>query len=1006
MSTYLTTEPGNFAQWNTIALHLGLQRIDDQPWTYGIRQVSWSGHGQTWTIATHSLSGCALFLFSKHVPSDVATRPEDDRDLEQEIISLIPCETAQQVIEKSQHIQTDLQKVRQIHRLGTLLLARALPKEPILNAMIPCLLSSEPLVRWAAAKALRSRSDVHTLELLAQACQQFPDLNPTYREVEQAHQMEAEGILNDDPTDQWWILLERARQGLADGKYKRIATAMDALLQEKPDHAEGLYLRALAYEATGDHLLSFGLLSAAEAEVQLTLSVHHEDDDDSNHDEEDDDSFHDSDEFDSDFSSDANGVDDHDPEETDDFDNADEQKFLDDEEYVEQQELLHHIQEARERLEHTCREYPAEFLDASTIETFLSWPKRWENHSATRGGFAKALCGKTPGLTGIFSYIAGVEEDELSLLQKAVDEVPDAPECRFELAQDLSKNQPSSARQVYLDTLKSLNTPVEGRSWSAQQIHEICREPLTESRVLKELAHLAYRHHIWEEAKNWADQLVEHDPNSVWGWQIRANARIFGLQHEEAVVACQIALQEMNRILNEDHYFFTGSDPRENMRFNLSCVLAKVGRAREALEELRLVVRTNPKWADDARQDDYFESLWQDPDFLAITAGEETALILEEEKDPQYLNTLLDRCLGLGYLGNVKEALAECEKAVLLAELLHQPGQKARALAMMGRFIIQKGQTEAALFYLEQALELSQQEPNALRAEVVNTHAIVLQQAERLDEAIGMYKHAQDLRMEAWGKEHPYLAKSYGDLAHALYQNNAPLEEVESMLRQGIELLFRYLGNDPVPHNIRMEAEIDLCTLLSNQAHFQLESQKLAMALDTLTTATERMKKLVSRGSYLSPEFLDQTTVLAERIELWADTEHKQRAKELRHQLEILPLSCPDEEIQERLFWRRLQRLARQLAKRGVNDASFAQLLGQALRGELSAAQLRETPELLGLPNELSKRTQRYTSLLTMLALSLNTVEMGGSTIQEALTNLEELCVSSLYLSGENMDLG
>lgn len=957
MDVRLTTEPVSSATVAALVESLGLRLVLELPWTDGIRQLGWVEGERRVDLALDAGSGAALLVID-----------DDTGTLSERLAEALPCEGVEEALARADAAETSRERVRGVVRLSTLLLANSVDSEPILDAIGRRLHDDEPLVRWAAARVLRYRSDRHTERLLAEAAAEHEDLAPVHEQVLEACTLAEDGTLYDGPTDSWWELLRRAREGVAEGKWPRVVKAMDALLESSATHEEGLMLRALAYEHAGEPLLALALACASEAEVGLRLGVLETGDDDD-----------------------------------------DETSDRDDEERVELEALRDQVTEHRERIEAIVEGLPKPGKGdgrETVADALVQWLDRWDYHTSARAAAARAVLGHLPSIEGLLALEAGSEADsdgrDIDLLRRAVDLVPDAPECRLALAQALGA-EAEGVEQVYADTLAALEIPIEERSPLAQTI-AATRESSTRAsrdRVVDRLTRRAYDAERWDEAIRWADELVQLDPESGYGWQVRANARIFGGRLEDAAEAFAETLVALDQIFDGDGLTL-GDDPRPLMRFNWSATLAKLGQRDEALEQLRHAVRGDAKWGQDARTDDFFETLWEDATFLAVAAGEPSALILDEEREPGFLEALVRRCIGLSHMDREDEAIEQCERAIELGEALRRPDQVAKAHSVLARTQALAGSYEEAIASSELAMDRLDQVPPEGRAELVHTHGLVLHQADRLDEAEVAYRRALALRAEVDGDDHPVLAKGYGDLARLASSRGDDPAEVDGLVVKGLELLDAWLSRSDVERDDTwLEAEMDACILQVNRGHTLIMGDDVDGAIAALEGAALRIEQAIGHGTALSPTFLDNATGLARTLEERATTAAlRQRAQGTRLRLETAQLDGPPEEIAERLFWRRLRSLARRMHAHGVDDAAFADALSRGLRGELSAAELSAIPELAGFQAEISTRIERYPTLITMIALSLGTVESGGSSVDEALENLEELCVGSLYTEG------
>lgn len=952
MDVRLTTAPVGSAELERVAAELGLERVERSPWTHGIVSLRWAGtEGRALSAGMDAASGAVLL---------VITDPAGE--LGERLSSRLPCETVEEVLAHAREAQEPRARIRAVHRLSTLLLATALPKEPVLDAMGAVLLDDEPLVRWAAARLLQFRADRRTEALLAAAVQRHDDLAPTFERVHQACEEAEDGTLHDGPTDDRHELLRRAREGVEAGQWRRVVRAMDALLAEVPDHEEGLLLRALAHEHAGEPLQALALAAAAQAEVEGSLDflVRYRE-----------------------HNGDDRGSD----------------------EIEDKQAFLARVAEHRPRLEAALEALPGDG-DEEVAAALVDWVGRWGYHTAARAAASRVLLERLPSIAGLLALEAGAHGGDVALLRRAVDWVPDAPECRLALARALEPSDVAAAITVYGDALRALEIPEQERSALAQRIADTRDSSTRASRVdvLEALARCTYEARRWDEAARHADALVELEPDRTLGWQIRANARIFGERLEEAAEVLADTLAALERLAAQDELGF-GEDPRPGMRFNWSAVLAKLGRRPQALEQLRHAVRGDAKWGDEARGDDFFASLWDDADFGAIAAGEAAALILDEERAPGFIEGLVSRAIGSSHLGREEEAIAGCERAIALGGALGRADQVAKAHAVKARTQAFAGDLDEALEGSRIAMEGLERVSPDDRAEVVHTRGVVLHQARRFDEAEAAYLHAQAIRREQQGEGHPVLAKGFGDLARLAADRGDEPSRVAAIVEQGLQLLDGWLADQTRPRDDTwLEAQVDACTLQVNRGHVLRSAGELRAAVEVMEGAAGRIEELVGHGGSPSPAFLDNSAQLARTLAQSApEPELRQRAQEVLARLETAQLDGSPEEIAERLFWRRLRSLARRQRALGVTDAAFAEVLRRALRGELRPQEIEVAPELARIPAEMSARTQRYPRLVVMAAMSLSLVESGGSSIDEALENLEELCVSSLYVDEDEL---
>ena len=264
----MSLEPIDRADFFAFAADRGLKLWADVVFTDDIRQSEWVDSDRRLTFGSVSASGCVLIVAA------------GDPSLAAEVSERFALMSVPEVFAWARQHTIESDVIRAIFVMDSLRLAPTGEGERLERFIADKLSDDRPLVRWAAAERLASSLSDDTEAAMAAAAQQHEDLLGTLQWIREGRAAQVEGTLWDTPTDAWWELLERARDGAEEGKWKRVERAMDQLLDACPDHVEGLYLRALAYEARGDFATALCLLAGSDAasewrdEEELNEAVH------------------------------------------------------------------------------------------------------------------------------------------------------------------------------------------------------------------------------------------------------------------------------------------------------------------------------------------------------------------------------------------------------------------------------------------------------------------------------------------------------------------------------------------------------------------------------------------------------------------------------------------------------------------------------------------------------------------------------------------------------------
>jgi hypothetical protein len=836
------------------------------------------------------------------------------------------------------------------------------------EALAGSLLSEERALRYGAARLLVDVIDRRVEALLAAAAERFPDLAPAHASVREACEAQEDGTLYDGPTDDWWTLEQRAREGAAAGQWKRVAKAADDLLAQDADHIQGLHYRALAHEALGEPLLALATFGAALEVIRLEIEVADESSDEDEDEDDDDDESSDEDE---------------------DEDESDEEE----DEKAEERALLASIPGRIAELRARIAELDTARVAAGREQLLAVLERWWKDESTLAAGAAAALGAIDPEIEAVTAFLAGDYHGEVEKLERALALAPDSPKVALRLAEIVGRTDAVAAGAAYEALLARFRAgTIDGTSPAARLIARFEKEPVTLGGVLEQLALAAYEKKDRRRAMALADELVRENPGSVQGWQLRGHARLFEHLYAEAAEAYGDALRELDRIYTEgkaEGSIFFGDDPRAMMHFNRACAYGKLGMKEETLESLRLAVRAKDSYADDVLTEEWVECVWGTPELEAIARREPRALATRDELEAPFVQRLIDRCKARMYRGEPDASREAGERAVELASFRGDSTQEAQALSALSYTLAFSGDPGRAVELIARAVHLAEGLPVALRAEAVATQAVVLHAHGDLEGAERAYLRGVALRKEAFGDDAPVLAKSYGDLARLRADQGRPFTEVKAMTEQGIEVLARYLATHGPSDEDWIEAISDRSTLEVNLALDLARAEAWAESVSMLEAAATTFEA-TAEHMRPSPGVLASGHRLAERLVAEAGDEAP-RAAPLVSRFEALRFPGPPAVRRERLFFARLRAFAERMRNNGVTDGAIAEALKLAVRGADALPEpLREVPELASLAGELAARSARYPTFIVMAAMSF---EMMASDLDRALQDLEELCV-------------
>jgi tetratricopeptide (TPR) repeat protein len=812
------------------------------------------------------------------------------------------------------------------------------------------LLSQVPCVRYLAAEIIGAVPDARALALLEAAVGHHEDLAPARDRMAELLAWEADGTLRDGPTDDWYELERRAEQGIQQGQWKRVEKAADDLLAQDPDHVRGLHYRGRAYEASGEVLLALCFLGAAHEVLAHELGQAESDDEDDE---------------------DAESLDDD-----------------DDEERARDRTALEEVAARIETLRGRAREFTMESVAAprDLLVARLSDSRKHNSWLAT--GAAKALAGIDPGLEALLLYLLGANEGDVGLLEQVVRLAADSAWAEFALGRACRKTSGTAARNAFERALRMVRADSPGTSSEAELIQRFEGRPLDLPSILEALAEVCLEIDDRQRALELANELVTLNPDSQPGWQIRAHALLFEHRYEEAAEAYAEAITELTRIreaAEERGSMWFGTDARPRLHMNRACAFGRLGKQAETLECLRHAVRLNEALAEEAKTEDWLQCVWGTPEFEAITRREESALVTEEDLTEEAVTLLIQKCRT----AELGEAVAAGARAVEFARLRGDARQEVEALCEYARAVSFAGEAARGVALAEESTVLAREQALAVRALAASTRAVVLDLSGDPTAAEAAYLEGLELRRQAHGDDHPILAKSLGDLARLrLGQGRIGDEVMEPMLR-GIAILERFLAVHVTPDASWIDAMVDKATLEVNLARAFGSQERWSEAMSSLESAADTLRD-VSQHTGLRRALVEGAHALAELISGLEGIDTG-RAGTLVERLEALRFPGSPAERVERKYFASLRAFVEGVRGQGVDDATIAGVLREAVRGlDGLAPELRTTPVLANMSVEFAARYARYPTSMVMAAMAF---DLMAQDLDGTLTQLEELCV-------------
>ncbi len=438
-------------------------------------------------------------------------------------------------------------------------------------------------------------------------------------------------------------------------------------------------------------------------------------------------------------------------------------------------------------------------------------------------------------------------------------------------------------------------------------------------------------------------------------------------------------------------------DKEAVLRFNLACELAKLGRTEPALEALTEAILLDKKYADDAREDDYFEALWDTSAFIRVVAP------WAEPPTIETVTRAIERTLGMAYRGEGKDALREGHRAVSGAELLGDEALLARALDRLGSTLTYHASPARAVAMLERAVALAEQalaDDPKQRAQTLHSLGAAHHAAGQLDEAEARYRQGLALREALPGAEHLNIAISYGDLAR-LASTRGRADEAEELMQKTITILEASLAD--TEGEDQWDALVNLALVQGNRVSGAVDrSVPLDQVFGLAEGAISRFDAIVTAGARIPSNAIQRLrSAIGRALPSEMSDDVVARVNQLGTRL--LELEEPDPKVRaERLYWANLRMGVRQLREQGASDVEIAQGISRAVRGQDPGEPVGSHPAFANLAVELANRLSARTDLV-MVAMALDMAVSGHEPVDKALESLEGFAIANA--SGERADL-
>ncbi|MDI1482533.1 tetratricopeptide repeat protein [Polyangium sp. y55x31] len=468
-------------------------------------------------------------------------------------------------------------------------------------------------------------------------------------------------------------------------------------------------------------------------------------------------------------------------------------------------------------------------------------------------------------------------------------------------------------------------------------------------------------------------------------------------RHADAIAAYTEAIARVDK---DGQVLLGGS--YDVLWFNRACERAISGEHEGALRDLAIAVEKDEKWIEKAREDDYFDSIREDPRFEGILTK---TYELPPESSPFDWKTLADRAKGLSFLGRYEEAIAAGREALRKAEKALPPEDPgiATCLENLGFAATWGGDPQQGATALRRAV--------AIRERIDADSREAGEAYHHLGSALGMtgdgagaelyYGKALALREKHDGVESAMAAKSWGDMS-GLSLGAGRRDEGIERLRRARSILEKVIAGfqaegRAADDDSLVEARADLLTVCGNLLLTHARGGEYEPAIEAARGAVAEAAHL---GTRINPNLRSS---IAQTLQALAEQGAPGALETLAALADAVLPKEPPEVIESRVRWSRIRAGLEALRDAGFGDDFILARLKDALRGEppppAVARVAGATEALSGFVQEIAT-TQGTNIVVTIMALQ--TAEAGGRTLDETLHDLQELAIASVGASVEN----
>jgi tetratricopeptide (TPR) repeat protein len=244
---------------------------------------------------------------------------------------------------------------------------------------------------------------------------------------------------------------------------------------------------------------------------------------------------------------------------------------------------------------------------------------------------------------------------------------------------------------------------------------------------------------------------------------------------------------------------------------------------------------------------------------------------------------LAARSRALVEAGDPDAAVDVARAAVETASVAHGEGsaEATSALIALGHAFTCAGELKHAAVVLEESVRATTDD--AALGDAWNALGLVRQAEDDLLEAERCLRHALEHRERAWGADHPFLAKSWGDLARVTFDRGGRGASVAALLLKAQGILDRALAR-PASEGERRELRWDSWTVGSNLTLVRLVDGRWDETIRALRNSVAHLEAFVAVGGVLPEGIRDRTDPWLETLEEAGE----RGVRELRERLDRL----------------------------------------------------------------------------------------------------------------------